>query len=70
MKKIVLTLSQWVIISLAGIIGVLAVAFKLQGNKLKEARLKLLEKDLDIAIQKDQNNIAKKKKRLREAKKQ
>jgi hypothetical protein len=69
MKKIVLTLSQWVIVSLAAIVGVLAVAFKLQGNKLKDAKLKLLEKDLEIAIEKDAKNIADKKKKLREAKK-
>lgn len=70
MKKIALTLSQWIIVSLAAIAGVLAVAFKLQSNKLKQAKLALLEKDLEIAIKKDDENIAKKKKKLKEAKKQ
>lgn len=70
MKKIVLTLSQWIIVSLAAVVGVLAVALKLQGNKLKDARVKLLEKDLEIAIEKDERNIQAKKKKLREAKKQ
>lgn len=69
MKKIVLTLNQWLLLSLAAIAGVLAVAFKLQSNKLKEAKLKLLEKDLEIAIQKDDENIKQKKKKLKEAKK-
>ena len=70
MKKIVLTLSQWIIVSLAAVVGVLAVALKLQGNKLKDARVKLLEKDLEIAIEKDERNIQAKKKKLREDKKQ
>lgn len=69
MKKIALTLSQWVIISLAAIVGVLAVAFKIQGDKLKQAKLKLLEKDLEIAIAKDEENIKEKKRKLKEAKK-
>lgn len=69
MKKIALTLSQWVIISLAAIVGVLAVAFKIQGDKLKQAKLKLLEKDLEIAIEKDAENIKEKKRKLKEAKK-
>jgi hypothetical protein len=70
MKKVALTLSQWLIISLAAVAGVLAVVLKLQGDKLKDARVKLLEKDLEIAIQKDEQNIQAKKKKLREAKKQ
>lgn len=70
MKNITLTLTQWVIALLAAIVGILAVAFKLQGNALKSAKLKLLEKDLDIAISKDAANIADKKKKLKEAKKQ
>lgn len=70
MKNIALTVTQWIIVILAGLVGVLAVAFKLQGNALKSAKLKLLEKDLDIAMAKDASNIAVKKKKLREAKKQ
>lgn len=70
MKKVALTLSQWLIISLAAVAGVLAVILKLQGDRLKDARVKLLEKDLEIAIQKDEQNIQVKKKKLREAKKQ
>lgn len=70
MRTITLTLTQWVIGALAAIVGVLLVAFKLQGNALKSAKLKLLEKDLDIAIAKDAENIAEKKRKLKEAKKQ
>ena len=68
MKKLALTFTQWVIVALSAVIGVLAVALKLQSNALKSAKLKLLEKELDIAIAKDDENIAKKKKKLREAK--
>lgn len=70
MKNITLTLTQWVIAALATIVGVLLVALKLQNNALKSAKLKLLEKDLDIAIAKDAENIAEKKRKLKEAKKQ
>lgn len=70
MKKLALTFTQWVIVALSAVIGVLAVALKLQSNALKSAKLKLLEKELDIAIAKDDENIAQKKKKLREAKKQ
>jgi len=70
MKKIALTFTQWVIVALSAVIGVMAVALKLQSNALKSAKLKLLEKELDIAIAKDDENIAQKKKKLREAKKQ
>jgi len=69
MKNITLTLTQWVVVVLSSIVGLLAVAFKLQSNALQSAKLKLLEKDLDIAIAKDAANIAEKKRRLKEAKK-
>lgn len=68
MKNITLTLTQWVIVALSGLVGILAVAFKLQSNALQSTKLKLLEKDLDIAIAKDAANIAEKKRRLKEAK--
>lgn len=68
MKKIRLTLTQWMVATLVAVVGMLAVAFKLQGNKLEKAKLKLMEKDLELAIQKDDENIKEKKKKLKEAK--
>lgn len=68
LSKIRLTVVQWLVVMLAAIAGVLAIAFKLQGDKLKEVKLKLMEKDLDLAIKKDSDNIKEKKKKLKEAK--
>jgi hypothetical protein len=68
LSKIRLTVVQWLVVMLAAVTGVLALAFKLQGDKLKEVKLKLMEKDLDLAIKKDSDNIKEKKKKLREAK--
>jgi hypothetical protein len=70
LSKIKLTVTQWVIVVLASVVGVLVIALGIQGGKLHRAKVKLIEKDLDIATIKDDENIADKKKKLRKAKKE
>lgn len=68
--KISLTLQQWAIVSLIAIVGVLVVVLKLQGSKLHAVKLALMQKELDILVKKDDDNIAQKKRALRKAKKE
>jgi len=69
MNNIKLTLTQWAILALVVIIGILIVALKLQGSRLHLLKLQLMQKDLDISIKKDDNSVKEKKKALKEAKK-
>jgi len=70
LSKIKLTVTQWVIVALASVVGILVIILGIQGGKLHRAKVKLIEKDLDIATIKDDENIADKKKKLRKAKKE
>lgn len=63
-----LTLQQWSLITLVVIIGLLVVALKLQGSALHKIKLLLMEKELDLATQKDDENIKEKKARYEEEK--
>jgi hypothetical protein len=49
-------------------VGVLLVVFDLKNKELRAAKVKLAEKELDIAIAKDSAKIKQKKKKLKEAK--
>lgn len=68
MKQIQLTLTQWTIITLLALVGILAIILRSRGKALKELKLKLMQKDLEISIEKDDKNVAEKKKALRKAK--
>lgn len=70
MKTLKLTLIQWSLLALAVLVGALVIALKLQGSKLHLLKLQLMKKELDIAIEKDDNNIAEKKKAYKKAKKE
>jgi len=70
LSNIKLTAIQWVLLTLTAIIGILVIALGIQGGRLHKAKVKLIEKDLDIATLKDDENIASKKKKLKKAKKE
>jgi hypothetical protein len=70
LSKIKLTISQYAILSLVAVVGALIVMLRLKGSQLHELKLKLMEKELDIATSKDDANIKQKKKKLKEAKKE
>lgn len=68
LSKISLTAQQWLILTLVAIVGIMVVAFNVQGSVLHKVKLSLMEKELDLAIQKDEENIKAKKKRLAQEK--
>jgi|694.fasta_scaffold62669_5 hypothetical protein len=68
LTELKLTLTQWIVVSLSIIVGVLLVVFDLKNKELRAAKVKLAEKELDIAIAKDSAKIKQKKKKLKEAK--
>lgn len=70
LSNIKLTVSQYVILSLIAIVGILVVALRIKGSQLHELKLKLMEKELDIAMAKDDANVKDKKKKLKKAKKE
>jgi hypothetical protein len=70
LSKIKLTVVQAIILALTTIVGILVVVLGIQGGRLHRAKVKLIEKELDIATIKDDENIADKKKKLRKAKKE
>lgn len=70
LSKVKLTVSQYAILTLIAALGVLVVMLRLRGSQLHELKLKLMEKELDIATAKDDANIKQKKKKLKEAKKE
>lgn len=68
MSTITLTLKQWFVISMVVIVGILVVALGLQGSALHKVKILLMEKELDLATQKDDENIKEKKARYKEEK--
>lgn len=68
LSKLKLTAQQWAILTLVAIVGIMVVAFNIQGSILHKVKLSLMEKELDLALQKDKQNIAAKKKRLAQEK--
>jgi hypothetical protein len=68
LTELKLTLTQWIVVSLSIIVGVLLVVFDLKNKELRAVKVKLAEKELDIAIAKDSTKIKQKKKKLKEAK--
>ena len=69
LANVKLTLNQYLLITLGAILGVVVVAFKLQGLALRKAQLNLLKKEIDIAIEKDDSKVADKKEKLKLLKK-
>ena len=70
LSNIKLTVTQAIILALSAIVGILVVILGIQGGRLHKAKVKLIEKELDIATLKDDKNIKDKKKKLRQAKKE
>lgn len=52
-----LTLTQWVLISMATMIGGLVLALRLQGSRLHKAQVELLGQHLDGVLDKDFTSI-------------
>jgi hypothetical protein len=70
LSNIKLTVTQAIILALSAIVGILVVILGIQGGRLHKAKVKLIERELDIATLKDDKNIKDKKKKLRQAKKE
>lgn len=69
LSSIKLSITQWIMISLAGIIGALVIALKIQGGRLHASQVSLLTQGLNAAIDAEDGNIGKAKDRLALAKK-
>jgi len=52
-----LTLTQWILLAMAGIIGMLLVALKLQGSKLHKAQVQILTQHLHTVDMGDENAV-------------
>ena len=50
LKGLQLSISQWIMVSMAAIIGGLVVSLRLQGSALHKAQLGLLKSNLDFKI--------------------
>lgn len=66
-NKLKLSLSQWIILSLAAIIGGLVTAFKLQGKSLHKAQVDLLESQLVGRVRQDDKDVEDARSRYHEA---
>jgi len=62
-----LSLTQWVILSLSAIIGVLLVTLKLQGSKLHAAQVMLLEQHLASQDEKNADAVKSSKDKFNQA---
>lgn len=58
LNHISLTLTQWILLSMAGVIGALTVALRLQGSALHKAQVQLLEEHLDVVTSTDDKAVA------------
>lgn len=67
MQSIKLTLTQWVIVSLAATVGLLVAALRLQGSRLHYAQLQLLEANYNAQDQTDDEAVAKAKEAYKKA---
>lgn len=57
LRSITLSLSQWLILTLAAIIGALVVALRLRGGQLHKAQVDLLASQIERGNEKDQESL-------------
>lgn len=58
LSTIKLTVTQWLLIMMAGTIGVLVVALRLQGSKLHKAQVTILTTNLNNSIKQSEAKTA------------
>lgn len=56
-NKLQLSLVQWVMLSLAALVGMLVVALKLQGSALHKAQVQLLEQHIKTIDSSDDQSV-------------
>lgn len=57
LKGVRLSITGWLVVSMGLAIGVLVAALKLQGSRLHKAKLKLIEKEIDVRDDQDSHKV-------------